>query len=142
MTKLPIILLAFSTWGTAALVPAQSSERQPHTFLRKHIGFSDQDFRELDAGGVVTKTLDTNVKNEVAIFGAVWVNAIVDDFVKLQLDIESFEKGDAVQGIQKLSDPPVLSDFVDLRLPEEDLEAIPKCKVGKCAIKIDEDTLL
>ena len=62
--------------------------------------------------------------------------------MKLQLDIESSEKGDAVQGIQKLSGPPVLSDFADLRLPEEDLEAIPKCRVGKCAIKIDENTLL
>ena len=99
MTKLPVILLALSVSGTTSIVSAQPGDRQPHTFFRKHIGFSDQDFRELAAGGVVTKTLDTNVKNEVAIFGAVWVNALVDDFVKLQLDIESFEKGDAVQGI-------------------------------------------
>ncbi len=65
----------------------------------------------------------------------------MDWFVRWQKDIETLESGDAVQAIKKISDPPQLSDFNELTFPEEDLKAIPKCKVGDCEVKVDEPAL-
>jgi hypothetical protein len=119
----------------------QSEPREPHNFLRNHIGFADTDFQILEQGEVVTKVLRNDVKTEVAVFGIVWVDAPIDSFVRWQKDIENFESGDAVQGIKKTSDPPKLEDFEDMTFPEEDLRALPKCKVGDCEVKIGATTL-
>ena len=69
------------------------------------------------------------------------INGEIDDFVKKQVDIENFEKGAGVLNTKKLSDPPRLEDFAELTFPEEDLDAIPKCKPGDCEVKIDETSL-
>jgi hypothetical protein len=119
----------------------QTEPRQPHTFLREYIGFERADLQEMKQGRAVTKVLETNVKTEVAVFGVVWIDAPMDWFVRWQKDIERLESGDAVQAIKKISDPPQLSDFDDLTFPEDDLEAIPKCKVGDCDVKVDAPTL-
>ena len=132
-------LLVFLLW--TAPVGAGAQEREPHTFLKTFIGFTDSDLRDLEQGKVVTKALETPVKQEVAIFGAVWINGEIDDFVKKQVDIENFEKGAGVLNTKKLSDPPRLEDFAELTFPEKDLDAIPKCKPGDCEVKIDETSL-
>ena len=54
------------------------------------------------------------MKTEVVVFGVVWMNASIEDFVRWQRDIESFEKGEAVMAIQKISNPPKLADFETL----------------------------
>jgi hypothetical protein len=70
------------------------------------------------------------------------VDAPIDYFVSWQRDIERFESGDAVHAIKKISEPPRIEDFDALTFPEEDLDALPKCRVGKCEVKVDEPTLL
>lgn len=121
---------------------AAMGQREPHTNLVKYAGFSAEDLRSLEQGEVVTKVLDTHVDNEVAIMGAVWINANVEDFVARQKDIESFEGGEAVEAIQKLSRPPRAEDFAKLRFPEEDLDDLANCELGDCEVKIDEDSLV
>ena len=121
---------------------AHAGQREPHTALKKHVGLTDAELRDMEQGKVVTKVLDTPVKNEVAIMGAVWINASVDEFVARQKDIEHFETGDAVQAIQKLSRPPRIEDFAKLSFPEEDLNDLAKCKVGDCPVKVDADSLV
>ncbi len=103
-------LLVFLLW--TAPVGAGAQEREPHTFLKTFIGFTDSDLRDLEQGKVVTKALETPVKQEVAIFGAVWINGEIDDFVKKQVDIENFEKGKGVVNTKKLSDSPFSRDRI------------------------------
>jgi hypothetical protein len=128
---------AITVWSASGQVPL----REPHNFLKNHVGFADPDLKNMERGRVVTKVLETGVQTEVAVFGVVWMNARIQDFVQWQNDIERFEHGDAVLAIQKISDPPKLADFESLALPAKDLNAIPKCRVGKCEVKIDEPAL-
>ncbi len=120
---------------------SQTSPREPHTFLKSYIGFTDADLRTMEQGQVVAKVLETNNKTEVAVFGIVWINGPIDTFVRWQKDIERFEAGDAVQAIKKISNPPELSDFDNLTFPEDDLDALKKCKVGNCPVKIGTEGL-
>jgi hypothetical protein len=115
---------------------SQVEPRQPHTFLKEHVGFTDAEFRQLEQGKVVAKVLETDEETEVAVFGIVWVEAPIDSFVRWQRDIEHFESGDAVKAIKKISNPPQLSDFDKLTFPAEDLDAIQKCKIGDCEVKV------
>ena len=137
-----LLFCSFVVWSIAVQTGAgQLPLREPHNFLRNHIGFTESDFQNLEQKQVVTKVLKNDEKTEVAVFGIVWVDAPLDSFVRWQKDIERFESGDAVQAIKKISNPPKLADFEMLALPEEDLRARPKCKVGKCEVKVGESSL-
>ncbi len=72
---------------------------------------------------------------------AVWIAAPADLFLERYDDIERFESGEGVIDVKKLSTPPRLADFNRLTFPEEDLEAIPGCRVGDCDVKVGEDGL-
>jgi hypothetical protein len=124
------------------LTQGQPSAREPHTFLRTHIGFTDAQIRNLEQGKVLTKILETSVKNEVAVFGAVWMDASINEFLRRYRDIENFEKGPGILNTKKINASPRLEDFVDLTFPEEDLDALPECEVGDCEVKVDEPALL
>ena len=91
---------------------------------------------------VIAKILETNNKNEVAVVGVVWIEAPVQEFVNRQKDIESFETGDAVLAVQKISRPPRLADFAKLTFPKDDLDDLSKCRVGDCPVKVDEPGLI
>jgi hypothetical protein len=119
----------------------QTGPREPHNFLENHIDFKEADFQAMERGQAIAKILKTDQKTEVAVFGIVWVNAPIESFVKWQKDIERFESGDAVLAIKKISSPPAPEDFESLTFPEEDLNALPKCKPGKCDVKIGEKSL-
>ena len=89
----------------------------------------------------MVKALETEDNEEVAIIGVVWADAPIDYFVGWHKDIENFESGESTMAIKKISSPPRIEDFQTLSLPESDLDAIPKCRVGKCDVKVDEEAL-
>lgn len=134
-----VVLVAASLWGPALAVAQTQAEF--NTILRKHVGLTDQDFENMRNGEVVGYLLETPVKNEVAIFGVVWIDAPMDFFLAKYEDIENFEKGTGVLKTYKVSDPPTPEDFSDLALPEKDLNDLQKCKVGHCQIKVGETAL-
>jgi len=93
------------------------------------------------AGEPVTSLLDAVPETEVAIFGAVWIDAAPDTCVRLIKDIERFERGGAFRVTKRISDPPQLVDFALLTLPDQDIEALKACRVSDCDIKLSEQAL-
>jgi len=90
----------------------------------------------LMSGGPLTKLLDSDPSKEVAVFGAVWIDATPALYVRRVKDIENFERGGAFRITKRISDPSVLEDFAKLELPAEDVKDLRSCKVGDCEIKI------
>ena len=104
-----------------------------------HLTASD---RELLMGGEpVTKLLDANAGHEVAVFGAVWIDAPSAAYVRQVKDIENFERGGAFRMTKLISDPPALADFDALELPDEDVADLRSCRVGNCELKLGAQAL-
>ncbi len=103
------------------------------------LGASERE--RLLAGHPVTRLLDADESKEVAVFGAVWIDAPRSAYVARVTDIEAFERGGAFRVTKKISDPPRLEDFDALELPAEDLRALPRCRVGRCDVKLGEAAL-
>ena len=89
----------------------------------------------------MTQLLETDPAKEVAIFGAVWVNAPIARYLSAVKDIESFEKGDNFLVTKRISNPPRLEDFDQLSLPPDDIADLRTCKVGDCEVKLGEAAL-
>jgi hypothetical protein len=90
----------------------------------------------LTTGGPMTKLLDADASKEVAVFGAVWIDAPVHRYVETVTDIEDFEKGGGFKMTRRISSPPTLDDFAQLRLSEDDVKDLRSCRVGDCALKL------
>ena len=122
---------------------AQSTGLPPRLdgYLTDHLELSAGDRQRLFNGHPVTKLLKADATMEVAVFGAVWVNAPMRRYVEALTDIETFERGGGFRKTRRISDPPRLEDFAGLRLPAEDLEALRTCRVGQCDVKLGEPAL-
>jgi hypothetical protein len=111
------------------------------SYLTKTVRLSGDEQQRLVKGAPVTKLLEADESAEVAVFGAIWINAPVARYVEAVKDIENFERGGGFAVTKRISAPPRLEDFSALRLPEQDLADLPRCRVGDCAVKLDEQAI-
>jgi hypothetical protein len=110
-------------------------------YVKQYVQLTPDNHQRLLQGEPVTKLLPGDASKEVAIFGAVWINAPISAYVAAVKDIERFEKGPSFLVTKKISDPPRLQDFAQLTLPPEDVADLKTCKVGDCELKLGEDAL-
>jgi hypothetical protein len=112
-----------------------------NSFLSTVVKLTPEQQRKLQTGQPVTQLLDTDPAREVAIFGAVWVQAPVGRYLAAVKDIETFEQGDNFLITKRISSPPRLEDFDRLSLQPDDVADLRTCKIGKCELKLDEGAL-
>ena len=110
-------------------------------FLANSATLTLEERRQLIGGAPVAKMLPADVTKEVAVFGAIWINVPMRRYVEAVNDIESWEHGGGFKLTRRISNPPRLEDFAELRLPEEDLRDLRRCQVGSCKLKLSEEAL-
>ncbi|HEY3042480.1 MAG TPA: hypothetical protein VGJ39_00540 [Vicinamibacterales bacterium] len=134
----------FVTLVTGALVQPPRDISFPsllNSYITTYVRLTPAERRSLLAGSSVTKLLDADPSKEVSVFGAVWIDALPGDYVRLVKDIERFERGGAFRMTKRISDPPQLADFAALHIPDDDLADLRTCKVGNCEIKLSAEAL-
>jgi hypothetical protein len=102
-----------------------------------HGGPSDRE--ALLAGSPLIKLLDADPAREIAVLGAVWVNAPPRRYVEQVKNIEQFERGGAFRVTKRISDPPSADDFAALTISDQDFEDLRECRIGDCVLKLDAD---
>ena len=125
--------------GEALVLSGQTASPLGPTRLDKYltsVGISPADRMALASGKPVKKLLDVDETREVAVLGAVWINAPVRRYVTAITDIETFERGGGFKITKKISTTPQPSDFAQLRLPADDVKDLRECRIGSCAVKL------
>jgi hypothetical protein len=61
-------------------------------YLTSTVKLSARERQQLISGAPMTKMLDADASKEVAVFGAVWINAPIHRYVEAVKDIEAFER--------------------------------------------------
>jgi hypothetical protein len=126
--------------AVALASPIAYSDAFVDTVLRRE-HLSAADLRARDAGRAVVKTLDTSVRQELAYFGVVAINASPERFIDRFADIVRFERGPGVPQIGRFSASPRAEDLAPLTLPPADIAALAKCRPGDCALKLSADAI-
>lgn len=111
-------------------------------YIATQVRLTPAEQQRLTAGRPVTRLLPADPAKEVAIFGAVWVNAPTSRYLAAIRNIEQFEKGENFLVTKKISSPPRLADFDALTLDRDDIADLRACKVGRCELKVSEAALL
>jgi hypothetical protein len=139
-TRRPVVHPVAGIALMAALVwlarPAAQSGSFVNGFLREQMKFSAADLRALEAGRAVINTLDTPVRQEIAHFGVVYVNAPSARFLERFRDIERFERGPGVPQLARFSNPASIADAAGLTLPAEDVKSLSTCRPARCDVKL------
>jgi hypothetical protein len=98
---------------------------------------SAADREALVSGAPVIKLLDADRSSEVAVFGAIWVDAPSARYVEQVKNIEEFERGAGFRITKRFSDPPTAADLAALNISDDDFEDLRDCRIGDCALKLD-----
>ena len=145
---MPRLLYAAFAALTIAALPVETSQRQTSAFparlknyLTGAVKTTAEERKRLSDGAPVVRMLPTDESKEVAVFGAIWINAPIQRYVDAVSDIENFEKGGGFTITKRISAPPRLEDFGQLHLPPEDIDDLRTCRVGDCAVKLGEPAL-
>jgi hypothetical protein len=129
-----LVLAAADVIVSRAVAPGFPADLD--AYFTKYVGLDSDARAQLLAGAPITKMLDADASKEVAVFGAVWVNAPVERYLAAVRDIERFESGGAFRATKKLSTPPRLEDFAQLSLSDEDVKDLRTCRVSQCDVKL------
>ncbi len=114
---------------------------EPALFLTKYAGLTQADLSDIAKGVPVPRILDPSVSTEVVPFGTIRVDVPADFFVEKFKDIAAFKKGKEVLQIGKFHSPPRLEDLGSLTLGLDELEALRRCRVGSCGLKMTAEMI-
>ena len=132
------LLLSLFQIATAAAV-GQSDE--PSKFLREYVGLTENQMSEIRNGKAIAKILESPTPDEVFVFGAVYVKASPESYLKLASDVEALRKLPNYLAIQKFSEPPQLSDLEGFTLEEEDIKQLKNCRPGQCEVQLPSEAM-
>jgi hypothetical protein len=110
-------------------------------YVKERVNLTPEERTRLLRGEPVTKLLPADRSKELSVFGAVWINAPMSNYITALKNIEQFEKGSNFLVTKRISNPPRLEDFNALILQREDVENLKTCAVGDCELKLSADAL-
>ena len=131
---------AFVVLAAAVLAPGGASGPAPappgRQFLKTVVGFTPADFASLDTGKAVTRRIETKDKTEVAAAGAIDIHADPAALLEATRDMARLRRVPEILEIGVFSDPPRVEDLAGLNFSDDDYEALRKCRIGKCDVKL------
>jgi len=139
--------LRAASWAVVSLgmAMAQASAPPSHDtkqeLWRSCAGFTDADMSRVAGGTVTARSLGSPEHRETAVAGAVRIYVPVDFFVTRFRDIAAFKRSDLVLQIGRFSSPPNLGDVGTLTFDPSDLDALRRCRVGNCSLKLPADAI-
>ena len=104
--------------------------------LHEKARFDEADFAELQRGEPIATTLSPRHKQELAVYGAVRVQAPPEVFLKSFVETTATRSNPAILEIGQFGSTPALTDLEALTLERRDLEDLKRCTVGNCELKL------
>src|SRR5262249_33500827 len=139
LTMRTLAISALLISGT--LLCAAQTGQEPQTFFKQSMGLQDDQIAAIQQGKAVTKVLSTKTPEEVAVFGAIYINASPEDYLKAAQNVEALRKSPNYLGVRKFSSPPQLSDLEGFTLDEDDIKDLKNCKPGACELQLPAESI-
>lgn len=137
------VLSAFALFSmvVACIIPvcavtSGQSVNQLTAYFQKVIQLSPEEIQTIENGTAVVKLINTDLKDEIDVFGAIYVNAPVSKMVSFYRDLTQLRNSPGYLAINKFSNPPQLSDLTQFELTEEDIKGLSTCQLADCVVQL------
>jgi hypothetical protein len=137
---IPALLLLASI---AAGAPRGSAQPNPRlrTFFEQDIGLTQDLIVDIRNGIPVVKSLPARTPAEVFLFGAVYIHAAPESYLRLVTDFDRLRRLPNNLALGVFHQPPRLEDLDGFSLQSEDLRDLEKCRPGECMIQLPGGTM-
>lgn len=120
---------------------AQNNAAEPAKFFHGYAGLSDDQIRDIRNGKAFAKIIDSPTADQVFVFGAVYVNATPESYLKMAADIDALRKLPNYLAIRKFSDPPQIGDLTGFTMEPDDFKELKNCKEGHCDVQLPAEAM-
>jgi|SRR5581483_2627304 len=134
------VLLIVLIAGATATCNAQANAELLN-YLQQNVKLNQDQIAALQKGEAVAKNLDSRIPDEVFLFGAVYINATPESYVKAAYDFDRLRKMPNYLALEKFSSPPQLSDLKGFALDSQDIRDLKDCKPEHCNLQIPASTI-
>jgi len=135
-------LAAMVLFVIACAVPGYSQlPPKLQEFFEQDVGLSPDQIADIQSGKPVTKALPSREPAEVFLFGATYINATPEKYVRFAHDFDRLRKLPNYLALGVFSTPPQLSDLKDFAFDDDDIKALKNCKPGDCLIQMPASSI-
>jgi hypothetical protein len=128
---------AFLVVVAATILPGYSqSVPDLQTYFQQDIGLSKDQIDAIRKGQPVAKTLPSRAPAEVFLFGAVYIHAAPESYLRFALDFNRLRKLPNYLALGVFSNPPQLSDLKGFAFDNDEIQSLKNCKPGDCLIQM------
>jgi hypothetical protein len=129
-------------WIVAVALPALSQANPDlQTFFRQDIGLNPDQVAAIRSGQAVAKTLPSRAPAEVFLFGAIYIHADPERYLKFAHDFDRLRKLPNYLALGVFSSPPQPSDLKDFSFDDDDIKGLKNCKPGDCLIQMPANSI-
>jgi hypothetical protein len=127
----------------SAVASLSFSQANPdlRTYFKDYIGLSDDEITAIRNGDAVTKNMHSRTADEIFVFGAVYIKAEPDSYLKFSRDFDRLRTLPGYLAIGQFSNPPQLSDLKGFAFESEDIKALKNCKTGDCEVQMPTSSI-
>ena len=133
------LVVILSHLGTA-MVSGQT-DKNLINYFREYIGLSDVQIADVAKGTGFVKEIPSPNPAEIILFGAVFVKALPENYLRLLMNVDAQRKLPNFLAIQPFSTPPQLSDLRGFTLDSEDIEDLRVCVPGSCKVQLPAEEI-
>lgn len=137
---LPALFLLLPVAVSGPRSPAQPNPRL-QAFFVQNVGLTQDQIDGISHGIPVVKSLPARSPTEVFLFGAVYVQATPESYLRLVLDFDRMRRLPGYLALGVFQQPPRLADLNGFLFDSDDLRDMQKCRPGDCLIQLPASTI-
>ena len=134
-----VTLLVLITAAPAATFSQSNPDLQ--TFFRQNIGLNEDQVAMIRNGQTVTKTLPSRTPAEIFLFGAVYIHAAPEAYVRFAHDFYRISKLPGYLALGVFNNPPQPSDLKNFAFENDEIQDLNNCKLGACQIQLPASSI-
>ena len=135
-----IALLLAMAAAVAGISRPQARPDLP-TFFRGTVGLTADQISAIQSGRSVVKVMSSPTPEEIFLFGAVYIHATPESYLKFSRDLDQLRKSPEYLATVKFRNPPKLSDLDSFGFDADEIQDLKKCKPGNCEFQIPADSM-
>src|SRR5579864_2605517 len=125
----------------AAVLPVSAQDPKLMKFFRDSVALTPDQIAAIRSGQPVAKNLPSRTPAEVFLFGAIYIHATPESYLKFAQDFDRLRKLPNYLAVGVFSNPPQASDLKDFSFDNDDIKALKNCKPGECLIQMPTNSI-
>jgi hypothetical protein len=125
----------------AVVLPVSAQDPKLMKFFRDDVALTPDQIAAIRSGQPVAKNLPSRTPAEVFLFGAIYIHATPESYLKFAQDFDRLRKLPDYLSLGVFSNPPQASDLKNFSFDNDDIKALKNCRPGDCLIQMPASSI-